>query len=309
VPKAAGPGSLRVVARMRQDQFQPWPIFWSQRRHARLVGPTLALMNDRKEIALESVFGQEFAPDDPSARMLWLPAPLRIAGAWTSVCSRWSEGFYHWFMDVLPRLAVLADFPPETGILGPPLRFQWQRDTLRWLGLESRWRETTEKHLQVENYWFSGPVAMTGCDNPYALRFLHERLAGFADAAYRGPQRFYLTRRGRARSPVNEPEIEALMAAAGWAVIDPEQLTLAQQMSLFSGADAIVAPHGGALVNMAWCRPGTCVLELCADNFLNGCYEGMAVHLDLQHDFLIAPADAAFRLRVPTEALVRKLGI
>jgi capsular polysaccharide biosynthesis protein len=41
-----------------------------------------------------------------------------------------------------------------------------------------------------------------------------------------------------------------------------ESRSLAEQMSLFAGADAVVAQHGAALANLVWCRPGTAVVEI-----------------------------------------------
>src|SRR5262245_50697287 len=35
------PDSLRKISGLRQDEFQPWPIYWSRHRNARLVGSTL----------------------------------------------------------------------------------------------------------------------------------------------------------------------------------------------------------------------------------------------------------------------------
>ncbi len=41
-----------------------------------------------------------------------------------------------------------------------------------------------------------------------------------------------------------------------------EGLSLAEQISLFSSADVIVAQHGAALSNLIWARPETCVVEI-----------------------------------------------
>jgi hypothetical protein len=39
----------------------------------------------------------------------------------------------------------------------------------------------------MEDYFFSAPTAMTGCTNPYAVRFLCERFLPYADKEFHGP--------------------------------------------------------------------------------------------------------------------------
>jgi capsular polysaccharide biosynthesis protein len=44
------------------------------------------------------------------------------------------------------------------------------------------------------------------------------------------------------------------------------------QIRLFSEAELIVAPHGGALTNLLFAEPGTAVVELFAPDYVQGCY-------------------------------------
>src|SRR5262249_31472352 len=116
------PDSLMVVSKLGQHLCQPWPIFWSHHGNARLVGSSLALMDDRKQICRESVYGEWSMPDDPAWNYVCLPKPVSLPGKWTSIVSRWAPNggvplFSHWIMDALPRLALLPEFPSDTGIL------------------------------------------------------------------------------------------------------------------------------------------------------------------------------------------------
>jgi len=66
------------------------------------------------------------------------------------------------------------------------------------------------------------------------------------------------------RSIPNMDEIVNLAAAAGLAaeLFHLEDVTLQQQVTLFSAARVVVAQHGAALVNMLWMRPGGIVVEI-----------------------------------------------
>jgi capsular polysaccharide biosynthesis protein len=240
---------------------------------------------------------------------MWLPPPVALAGNWTSIVSRWtrSANYYHWITDALPRLALLSRLPGDTRILLPVNLQPFQRETLRWMGLEERYRETSERHLRVENYFFSAPTAMTGCTNPYAVRFLRDRFLPHADQAFRGPTKIYLLRRGKTRDAVNEEEVEAFLSRRGWTAVDPETLTLAQQIQLFANARAVCGVHGAGFTNMLWCSPGCEVIELMADNYLNGCFESISACLDVQHRYLVFPGDDESRIHVALDQLARAL--
>jgi len=100
-----------------------------------------------------------------------------------------------------------------------------------------------------------------------------------------------------------------ILKAEGWAIIQAEKLSFREQIALFAGARAVCAVHGAGLTNLLWSPPGCHVLELCAANFLNGCYESMAVYNGLDHRYLVFEADRQYRLKVDlgvfTEALRR----
>jgi hypothetical protein len=285
-----------------QNGRQPWPVFWLRIRAARLAGPSLAPLDTQKRMLIEAIYGPEFAGGDPSNNYMLLPAAKRLQGSWTSVISHWCNGYYHWFNDALPRLATLAEFPPETGILlRGPLR-AYQRESLEMLGLLNRVRETPEKHLVIEDYYFSSPPGMTGCTNPYVAGWLRENFLPQGKKV-NTPAKFFVKRRGKTRGIRNQEEVVEFFLSAGWGVVDLEELSLAEQISWFANAEVIVGEHGGGFTNLVWCRLGTRVLELCPDNFLNGCYEGISLCNGLRHQFRIFKADSASRIQVPLRFL------
>jgi hypothetical protein len=305
VPPAA-PESLRRKSRLEQDLYQPWPVFWTLHPEARLIAKSLGLLDGRKRLSQEGAFGPP-AESDPAWRSVFLPRATRLAGNWTSITGRWAEGYYHWFLDALPRLALLPELPPDTRIIVPPRLAPFQQQTLQWLGLENRVRPSGETNLLIERFYFCPPTSMTGCYNPFAFQFLRRSFLPRADPKYEAPPRFYLRRVGKVRPIVNEDEVLDFFRNRGWAIIDTEQLQLAQQIGLFSRAEMICAPHGAGLTNLLWCPPGCKVLELCASTFLNGVYEGLADWLGLRHRYLIFEGDNTFQSRIHLQEVERAL--
>ena len=166
------------------------------------------------------------------------------------------------------------------------------------LGLLDRVRETSSRHLLVEEYYFSAPVGMTGCTNPYTVEWLRSRFLPHRSLP-ETPPRFFIRRRGRTRGITNQEEIAEFFISKGWVAIHPEELSLAEQIAWFHNAEVIVGEHGAAFTNLLWCRPGCRVVELCPGNFLNGCYEAISLCVGIDHQFKVFPAAPDSSFHVP----------
>ena len=300
--------SLRRITPLGQATQSVWPIFWTHTSDARLVGPTLLLQNGQRRIAVESAFGAGSLEDDAGYRQFRRPASVRLGGNWTSIVSRWASlGFFHWFMDALPRLALLPEFPTDTRIIVPSHLQHYHLDSLAWLGLTERIRPTAEQHLSIENFYFSSPTNMTGLFDPYAVEFLRGAFLARRDVLWNSPRRFFVHRASGGRGIVNETEVFDFFRARGWAIVEMEALPLAQQIQLFANAEQICALHGAALTNLLWCDRSCRVLELVSSTYMNGVYEGIAEAVGLSYDFLVCKGDADFKARVEIAALQKRL--
>src|SRR5205823_4103252 len=69
-----------------------------------------------------------------------------------------------------------------------------------------------------------------------------------------------------ARQVLNEDDVLAVVESAGFEALFLEGRAVREQAALFAGADVVVAPHGAALANLVFCRPGTAVVELMGTN-------------------------------------------
>lgn len=95
--------------------------------------------------------------------------------------------------------------------------------------------------------------------SPPAFEMLRNRLKATAQKTDREawPEKIYLRRNSGTRVVVNTDELESLLVARGYVIIEAEKLTFSQQVQLFENAKAIVAPTGAALCNAIFCKPGT----------------------------------------------------
>jgi capsular polysaccharide biosynthesis protein len=102
------------------------------------------------------------------------------------------------------------------------------------------------------------------------------------------PKRIYVDRRGaRLRPLLNESDITMRLGKLGFVPVRLETLGVADQIRLFRGADAIVAPHGAGLANLGFCRPGCLVLELFMDAYVNWCFRHLAAIGAARYDCVV----------------------
>lgn len=310
IPPAAE-GSLSLVCQQLglQPRHQLYPVFWARCPEMRLAGSTLVPVNDRKQAVEEAMFGEE-RKRDPGYHYAVLPRAVRLPGRWTSLIALYSDAFYHWMIEALPRLAMLPELPPDTGILVHENLLPFQEETLRLLGLEHRVRRTRERHLVVEDFYFLSPSADMGMQHPASIRFLRDAFLPQADQSVPAHRSLFLTRRNLrpgGRGVTNADELQALFDRRGWHTPDLDRLPLTAQIQLFAHAERICAVHGGALTNLVWCRPGCRLLELCSPNYPNGCYEILSARVGVDYRYQMCEGSPDGNVHVDMQGLEKAL--
>lgn len=261
------------------------PQSYVVQENARLVTGNLVGVGRNRRIVEETLHLKELEPRQRQAIRLrsLLPAQERIHA---TVCSlvdarQWTDSYFHWFLDCLPRLIAADDHTRRTGevpLLIVPARLEpWQAESLELLGIH---RDQLIHHrpvgrgglavrrliAYVAHRWQRLGDAPFDATSPWAIGQLRDRFSRSLPASEGGgPQRIYLSRRGAcSRQVTNEEEVMELLGPHGFAAVQSEKLSLVEQISLFRGATHIVAPHGASLTNLIHARQGS-LLELFQD--------------------------------------------
>ena len=175
--------------------------------------------------------------------------------------------YFHWLLDVLPRMAMVDGHIRNGGRLLVENRQRFQSETLDLLGVASRQIIDGAKvpALTAPKLIVPCHQIMKGREFPaWALTFIRERFLPLSGPhPLPGATKIYISRQGTpTRKPTNEDDIIARLEARGFAVVELEKMTLPEQISLFRDARVVLAPHGGGLANLVFCAPGTRVIEL-----------------------------------------------
>ncbi|MEA5463124.1 glycosyltransferase family 61 protein [Leptothoe sp. PORK10 BA2] len=185
------------------------------------------------------------------------------------VQERRNYSYYHWTYETLPKLIYLSNNRKELGIDKLYFHFgrfghPYQRQALRRLGFQyrnivdaKRIRSLSAKEIVV--------IKLNETRLEPSFQLCQMIKSAFIQKTTIKPYRkIYLTRAhvSTGRKLLNEFELRRLLEAHGFEIIIADKLSVSAQANLFNESKYIVSPHGAALANIAFCEPGTRILEL-----------------------------------------------
>lgn len=234
--------------------------------------------------------------DHPIFRERRLTAPTRVKGTAAVLSSPGGGGYYHWMLDLLPRIHLLM----KAGIsLSSVDRFivnvyvtDYQRETLDHFGIprskliESHWHQ----HIQAETLLFPSLPGDFGHLPRWACDFLRsEFLNGIETGTHpNGSSHIYINRSGVAhRRVTNEDEVVELLTQNGFQDVSLESMPILDQIRMMSSAEVVCSPHGAGLTNLVFCQPGTKVIEFLSPNDVSHVYWTLASQMELKYFYLI----------------------
>jgi hypothetical protein len=288
----------------------------------RVLGPYRAVITGRGTLIgeLSPYFGISSPNQNPVFIGPGAPPPTVVPERIGVLAARGDVSYYHYLVDVLPRLALLEelDDPPEK--LYVPASLPHQQQLLELLGIPPERIIDADKvrHLQAETLVAPGLPDSDLKTPPWMVAFLRGRLLPPGARRVAG-RRLYVTRGRRRGSRVvtNEDELVGVLEPLGFHVVDPGRLPVVEQIRTFAEADWVVAPHGAALTNLAFASRGASVVELFAPDYVQGCYWKISQCVpELTYRYLVGLGRAPRRGRmdgvdsdmtVDVEALLRLL--
>ncbi|MBE9039612.1 tetratricopeptide repeat protein [Oscillatoriales cyanobacterium LEGE 11467] len=123
--------------------------------------------------------------------------------------------------------------------------------------------------------------------SPESVKFLRQTFLPKINRLSETPERIYISRaKTRYRHLFNEAEVLELLKEYGFVSVYLEELSLDEQIHLFSQVKAVVAPHGSGLTNIIFCQPQTSVVEIVSPNYLRHYFGAISQLLHLNHYYL-----------------------
>ncbi|MCG9886985.1 MAG: glycosyltransferase family 61 protein [Cyanobacteria bacterium] len=222
-----------------------------------------------------------------------LPPADRLPGRSAVLAMAGCSMYCHWILNMLPRLGLLEQAGESIENLdwilvnGDELSFQ--HHSLEMLGIPKskivpvnpHWR-----HLRLETAIVPSRIERL---RPWVVDFLRDRFWPHAQpCAEVRSKRLYISRRqADYRRLIDEDDLIVKLYQRGFQGVCLETFPLTQQIAMMAQAEVIVAPHGAGLTNIAFCRPGTIVLEICSPVYAPHYFWELAACAQVRHYHLI----------------------
>lgn len=239
--------------------------------------------------------------------------PVYVQGTLTALTNTYMDNYFHWFHDFIAGLLLLPDYR-ERRYCAPPLR-PYQAEGLALLGI-GRDRIVTIPPLSFVQCDRLDVFTVPGQGHPALFRSLADRFPDIPEPPRNTyPERIYISREdvpGR-RQIANEPELVEALERHGFTKVVFSGMSVSEQFARARAAKFVVMPHGAALLNLSFCRPGTRVLELHSPRFLKFIVVSLAETLGLSYSAVVGkdentdPQDGNSSFSVDVAAVERLL--
>jgi capsular polysaccharide biosynthesis protein len=182
------------------------------------------------------------------------------------------NNFYHWWTDCLPRVYVYSvyssAFPEfrQSRAIVPSTLNAFQKQSLDLM--EVPFEEATARYVRVEELLipcglnYRSGQRLSALARPFAAEI--NTFFKTEDGGHAAPEGLlYVSReKARVRRIKNEKELLGVLAPLGFECVDLADLSVSEQISLFSRARLVISPHGAGLTNLLFSRPGTKLIEI-----------------------------------------------
>ena len=197
-----------------------------------------------------------------------------------------SNSFYHSLIEDIPKFLAQISILDNATILIPENANTWIRELVTLFPNQVL---EVPRYYKPKKHFFISSGGDSGWPHPQDIALLRNT---FLPACLVIPEVcVYVSRIRSSRSPVFESKLCELLEGLGWKVAYMENLTLIDQIALFSSARVVAGVHGAGLAGIVWMQSGCKVIELGPDRFVP-CYARLArlvaldyLRVEFQDDF------------------------
>lgn len=203
----------------------------------------------------------------------------------------WDTNYGHWLVDTLPRMkyaAATATAGTDVKYLlndpgASPMRAVFIESMAAFGIPESAVEFAGSPPLRLGKALYITPMTVPPLiKHPAAIRSLRD--AFDVDGKQAPVLKLYVSRNKYSRRRLlNEDGVLALLAARGYHVVFPEDMTVSEQASMFSRATHVVANMGAALTNLVFAPEGVRVFALATQTMMHDYFYDIVCHLEGQY--------------------------
>ena len=208
----------------------------------------------------------------------------------------WSQGYFHWMTDALPRLFTMRGRMGDAPLLLPGAYAgeRYIKSSLKPFSIEGL--KFIHEPLHCASLEMPTHTAPSGNYNESLIGGLRSLYTDFYQEARGGGagDKIYVSRgKAQRRKIVNEEECVAALEGYGFKTVYFEDYSFEEQVKIALDARFMISIHGAGLTNMLFMSSGGSVLELRQNgDALNNCYFSLASALGLEYFYQLCRSES-----------------
>jgi capsular polysaccharide biosynthesis protein len=207
------------------------------------------------------------------------------------VTDEFSNGYFHWIADALPKIWWVKDRLDEFTLILPAFaqKYRYMNESLAlWPGLRTL-IVGENRRTALRGALVLPSQAPTGNYRPAFVTGLGSDWRAFLGTG-RPHRKVYVSRQKAPwRKVRNEDVVWSRLHSQGFERVFLEDLPFAEQVRLLAETEVLVSNHGAGLTNLLFMVPGTRVLEVrMRGDAANNCYFSLASAVGLEYFYLLA---------------------
>ena len=210
------------------------------------------------------------------------------------------NNYFHWLFDIIPKLFIIDNkiglknidhfFLPDTR--------KWQLSSLSILDIDKNKiiNSKTNTHISADNIiatshpWYKNGYILNEAKflPKWIIDEVNLKFSSFAKK-FDCNSYFFIDRR---ESPykhcqiINDDEIKEYLKKKNFSIYKVGELSFFEQIYLFQNAKKIIGAHGAAFANLAFCKPGTQIIEIIPENHPNTVDQTISSYKMLDFNFI-----------------------
>lgn len=200
------------------------------------------------------------------------------------ITSIWSNGYYHWLTESLPRALIMQEkFPEATPLL--PVQNDKYISSLRFMGFEEIAVFPDRSNVVLHNPILTECPRSFATTDPSLLIKVRDKILGnmIKTHSMRPTRIVFVSRKNaRGRTIVNEKSLITKLKNIGVEIYCFDKLSFVEQVIIMMDTYCLVSIHGAALTNMMFMPEGGSILEILPVK--HGIFDYNIVRNSLLHD-------------------------
>ena len=212
--------------------------------------------------------------------------------------------YYHFIFQLLPKLFLTKDINQSIPILldRSAQNIDSMKQLVEWCNFQNReviYMDYDTAYKVKELYIITTPNTcipnlkqhfipspFIAAYSPKYIRTLRDNLLPHSVRPHIGKRIFIYRGKNSSRRRYNEDECFAAIEVLGFEKVAPQEMTMAEQIGLFSQAEIIIAASGAALSNLLFISPNCKVIILSSTPLLNNLWSTLIVLASSQAYFI-----------------------